>query len=80
MDPCSGLYDLFERKGLIFKDGGRFAYIDLDGVLHKHTKAEWASNQDNILGKIMEEFDIKMAANLSSDEPETHSDEQVVDE
>lgn len=60
MDPTSGLYDLFEKKGLIIKDGGRFAYIDVDGVLHKYTKAEWATNKDGVLNKIMAEFNDKL--------------------
>ena len=82
MDPYSGLYDLFERKGLIFKDSGRFAYIDLDGVLHKYTKAEWATNHDNILGKIMTEFDTKMALNVDTDEDldDDHLADQLTEE
>jgi len=81
MDPMSGLFDLFERKGLIIKDGGRFAYVDLNGEMFKYTKAEWASNKDNILGKIMGEFDQRIGLlPIPTDEVEIDDNsEQVTD-
>ena len=34
MDPYSGLVDLFEKKGLLVKEGNRLKYIDKDGKLY----------------------------------------------
>jgi RecA/RadA recombinase len=76
MDPYSGLFDLFEKKGIITKDGNRSVYIDLDGVIHKYTKKEWANNQDNILNKIMNDFDKQLARmKEESSEIETSNDD-----
>jgi RecA/RadA recombinase len=56
LNPYSGLFELFEKKKIITKDGNRSVYIDLDGVIHKYTKKEWANNMDNILDKIMNDY------------------------
>jgi len=36
MDPYSGLFDMFEAKGLLTKVGNRYRYVDRDGVEHVH--------------------------------------------
>jgi RecA/RadA recombinase len=61
MNPYSGLFDLFERKGLLHKDGNRSAYTDLSGTVHKYFKKEWAVNKDGILDLIMSEFSEQLA-------------------
>ena len=43
MDPYSGLVDLFEKKGLLVKEGNRLKYIDKDGKEHKHYRKQWLS-------------------------------------
>lgn len=60
-DPYSGLYDLFVKKGIIVKDGMRYAYTDLAGTVHKYYQKEWAVNENNILDLIMSEFNTRMA-------------------
>lgn len=78
MDPTSGLYDLFVKKGLIYKDVGRFAYLDLAGDLHKHTIAEWAMNADNILVKIMDEFDEQLIRRLKIEDEEDKTSPDII--
>jgi RecA/RadA recombinase len=60
MNPLSGLYDLFLKKGLLFKDGMRWSYTDLSGITHKYYQKEWAMNENKILDLIMSEFNQKM--------------------
>jgi len=41
MNPYSGLVDLFEKKGLLVKDGNRLKYIDSNGEEHKEYRKNW---------------------------------------
>ena len=41
MDPYSGLVDLFEKQGLLVKDGNRLKYIDGKGEEHKEYRKNW---------------------------------------
>ena len=41
MDPYSGLVDLFEKQGLLVKDGNRLKYIDNKGEEHKEYRKNW---------------------------------------
>jgi len=56
MNPLSGLFDLFEKKQLITKEGNRYVYIDLAGEVHKYFRKEWNKNTDGIMDKVMNEF------------------------
>jgi recombination protein RecA len=53
MDPYSGLVDLFEKKGLLVKQGNRLKYIDRMGKEHLHYRKQWTG--DN-LELVMAEF------------------------
>tara|TARA_B100000941_G_scaffold285253_1_gene257027 strand:- start:1549 stop:2610 length:1062 start_codon:yes stop_codon:yes gene_type:complete len=53
MDPYSGLVDLFEKKGLLVKEGNRLKYIDKDGKEHKHYRKQWTGE---LMDMIMSEF------------------------
>lgn len=57
LDPYSGLFDLFEKKGMVVKEGNRYKYIDKSGNEHKHWRKEYLVNEDGILDLIMAEFD-----------------------
>jgi len=61
MDVYSGLFDLFEKKKVISKEGNRYVYIDLDGVLHKYFRKEWNKNTNNIMDLVMKEFNKKLS-------------------
>jgi hypothetical protein len=56
MSPFSGFFDLLEKKALITKDGNRYAYTDLDGVVHKYFRKEWNKNENGIFDLVMKEF------------------------
>ena len=45
MDPYSGLVDLFEKKGLLVKDGNRLRYTDSAGVEHKEYRKAWTGER-----------------------------------
>lgn len=59
MNPYSGLIELFEKKGILEKDGNKLKYTYLDG-----TEDKWFRKQiikdNSILDKIMKEFPAKM--------------------
>lgn len=59
MSPYSGLFDLFEKKGILKKEGNRYCYYDMDGVEHKYFRKEWNRNTDGILDLVMKEFPLK---------------------
>ena len=56
MSPYSGFFDLLEKKGMIAKEGNRYTYIDLNGVVHKYFRKEWNKNTDAIFDLVMSEF------------------------
>ena len=56
MNPYSGFFDLLEKRGMIKKDGMRYAYTDLNGEVHKYYRKEWAKNANGIFDLVMSEF------------------------
>jgi recombination protein RecA len=73
MNPYSGFFDLLEKRGLIKKDGIRYAYTDLNGEVHKYYRKEWAKNANGIFELVMSEFDQKEAGintEITEDEEE----------
>lgn len=62
MDPYTGLFDLFEKRGLLSKDGNRLSYVDNDGVVHKYFRKEWNKNTNGILDLVMKEFSTNLVA------------------
>jgi hypothetical protein len=65
MDPYTGLFDLFEKSGIVKKRGNRYYYVS------KETGEEFIDFRKNLgpefFDLIMKEFDI---ADLELDEPE----------
>jgi len=45
MDKYSGLVDLFEKKGLLVKDGNRLRYDHSDGTEHKEYRRAWVGEK-----------------------------------
>jgi RecA/RadA recombinase len=60
MSPYSGLFELLEERKLISKEGNRYTYVDLDGVVHKYFRKEWNKNVGGIFDLVMTEFDKKV--------------------
>jgi len=77
MDEYSGLFDLFEQKKLLPKEGNRYVYTDLSGVQHKHWKKEYLRNEDGILDLMMKEFDKVLESITSSEEEFEEANECV---
>lgn len=50
MDPYSGLVDLFEKRGLLAKQGNKLVFVDSDGVEHKYFRKQWT---DDLLEMLM---------------------------
>jgi RecA/RadA recombinase len=59
MSPTSGLFELFEEKKLISKEGNRYTYTDLKGNIHKYFRKEWNKNENGILDLVMNEYQEK---------------------
>ena len=56
MNPYSGFFDLIEKQGIIKKEGNRYLYTDLDGVIHKYFRKEWNQNTEGIMDRVMQEW------------------------
>jgi recombination protein RecA len=56
MNPYSGLLDLFEKSGILTKEGNRLSYTTEDGEVIKYFRKGWESNDDGCLDKVMTEF------------------------
>ena len=59
MNPYSGLLDLFEKAGLLTKEGNRLSYTTGDGEIIKFFRKGWESNEDGCLDKVMSEYQNK---------------------
>tara|TARA_B100000212_G_C27336941_1_gene517276 strand:+ start:87 stop:527 length:441 start_codon:yes stop_codon:yes gene_type:complete len=53
MNPYSGLVDLFEKKGLLVKDGNRLKYITSNGTEHKEYRKNW---DGSLLDTVMKDY------------------------
>lgn len=69
MNPYSGFFDLLESKGMIKKEGNRYAYTDLNGEIHKYFRKEWNRNENGIMDLVMKEFSDKSISAVVEDEP-----------
>lgn len=56
MNPYSGFFDLIEKRGMIKKEGNRYAYVDLNGEIHKYFRKEWNRNENGVMDLVMSEF------------------------
>ena len=53
MNPYSGLVDLFEKKGLLVKDGNRLKYVTSNGTEHKEYRKNW---DGSLLDTVMKDY------------------------
>jgi recombination protein RecA len=56
MNPYSGLLDLFEKSGILTKEGNRLVYVTADGEVLKFFRKGWESNDSGCLDKVMSEY------------------------
>ena len=55
MNPYSGLVDLFEKKGILTKDGNRLKYVDSKKTEYKEYRRVWEQGGE-LLDNIMKDF------------------------
>jgi len=69
MNPYSGLVDLFEKQGLLVKDGNRLKYIDSKGTEHKEYRKNW---DGELLNMVMSDSQKENTTEVNTkvDEPE----------
>jgi len=69
MNPYSGLVDLFEKQGLLVKDGNRLKYIDSKGEEHKEYRKNW---DGEMLDMVMSDSQVDKTAEVNTkvEEPE----------
>ena len=70
MNPYSGLLDLFEKAGMLTKEGNRLSYTTEDGEIIKFFRKGWESNEDGCLDKVMSEYQKKSQGKISNVSPE----------
>ena len=71
MNPYSGLVDLFEKKGMLSKDGNRLKYVSSTGEEIKEYRKVWEAGGE-LLDRVMMDF-----KETSSVEDEISTEEQV---
>lgn len=66
LSPYSGFFEMLEKKKMITKEGNRYAYTDLDGVVHKYFRKEWNRNENGIFDLVMLEYTGKSKSVIST--------------
>jgi len=66
MNPYSGLLDMYEKAGILAKEGNRLSYTTDDGEIIKLFRKAWESNEDGCLDKVMNEYTSKSKATIST--------------
>ena len=66
MNPYSGLLDMYEKAGILAKEGNRLSYTTDDGEIIKLFRKAWESNEDGCLDKVMSEYTSKSKAMIST--------------
>jgi RecA/RadA recombinase len=56
LNPYTGLFDLFESKGYLSKEGNRYLYTDGNGEIHKYFRKEWNRNENGVLDLVMKDI------------------------
>ena len=77
MNPYSGLVDLFEKQGILIKDGNRLLYVDSQDNEHKEYRKNWTGE---ILDMVMQDSvnlrdKVNTPSTLSEDLQETENNE-----
>jgi hypothetical protein len=78
MNPYSGLVELFEKKGLLVKQGNRLKYINLAGEEVLEYRKAWML--DNRLDQIMMEYNEKMKPVVNTDEVDEEATVDQIEE
>ena len=76
MNPYSGLIELFEKKGLLVKQGNRLKYVDLTGEEHLDYRKAWM--QGDKLDLIMSEYAEKTTPVVNTADEVIDIDDEVM--
>ena len=75
MNPYSGLVDLFEKSGLLTKQGNRLKYISQSGEEVLKFRKPWEANENGCLDMLMNEYsEVKDALDKLNNEEDTASE------
>ena len=77
MDPYSGLFDLFEAKGLLVKQGNRYQYVTSDGEVILEYRKNWTGE---LLDRVIADFAEKEASLVNTSEVDTESTVETIEE
>jgi hypothetical protein len=79
MNPYSGLVDLFEKDGILTKQGNRLKYITQDGTEILQFRKPWEANEEGCLDTVMAEYaEVKVAHDkLNNEEVSIIEEEEV---
>jgi len=61
---------MFEKAGLLTKEGNRLQYVTTDGEVIKYFRKGWESNEDGCLDKVMAEYSSTKISNKITEEVE----------
>ena len=78
MNPYSGLVELFEKKGLLTKQGNRLKYVNLAGEEVLEYRKAWMIGGK--LDLIMSEYNEKMAPVVNTDEVDEEATDDQIEE
>lgn len=72
MNPYSGLFEMFEKMGLLTKSGTRYEWLDEHGEIHKYYRREWTQNTE-LLTRMMKFVEARDAGKKTDGFDETHA-------
>lgn len=76
MDPYSGLFDLFEAKGLLEKVGNRYQYVTKDGEVLIEFRKNWTGEKfDQVMSDIMQNQEHMVNTPQTDEEAVEHNEE-----
>jgi RecA/RadA recombinase len=80
MNPYSGLVDLFEKSGVLTKQGNRLKYITQSGEEILKFRKPWEANEDGCLDNLMSEYsEVKDALDVVNNEDALTNEEVDVE-
>ena len=77
MDPYSGIFDLLEAKGMLKKQGNRYAYTTVDGEEMLEYRKAWTGEKLDI---VMKDFARRETEEVNTSEDTFDNQEETVDE
>ena len=77
MDPYSGIFELFEAKGMLEKQGNRYKYVTSEGEELLEFRKNWTGDKLDI---VMADFARKEAQLVNTDEVDEEATVEQIEE